>query len=99
MRIARRGIVVVNLTAALVKCFSDSQADCAEPNDANDQAIESGKIIGEHARAKFTVVAGANLRIGPCEATQQNGCGGDDVFGDGAIATAGNIRYGNAEPL
>ncbi len=45
MRITRCRIVVADLAASLVKRFRDGQADHAEPDDADDQAIESGKIV------------------------------------------------------
>src|SRR6266481_77514 len=90
-RIRRSGIVVAELAASLLERFGHSQADHTEPHDADDQAIETGKTVRNHARAKFVVVARANFCISPCEAAQKNGCGRDHIFRDGRVAPAGNI--------
>src|SRR6266699_626943 len=99
MRISRSGIPVAELAASLLKRFSHSQTDHTESHDANDQAIEAEEIVRNHARPKFAVVAGADLGVGPCEATQKNGCGRDHIFRHGSVAPAGDIGCGNAEAL
>ena len=77
-----------------VKGLRHRQPDRAEPDDADQQAVETGEVVGEHARAEGHVVAVADLGVGPGQASQQHRCAGHRVFGDRALLPPGTLATG-----
>ena len=95
--IARRRIEIADAAAHAMKGLRHRQADGAEADEADQQAVEPGEIVRHHAGAEGGVVAGLDFGIGPGEAPQQQRSVGDRVFGERAIAAAGDIGDRNAD--
>ena len=66
-RIARRRIEIGELRAGTMKGLCHGGADDTRANHAHQQALQTGKIVGDHARAKRRIVAGFDLAVAPRE--------------------------------
>ena len=96
--IAGGRIVVADRAAHAMERLRHRAADGAETDHADQEAIEAGEIVGQHAGAECGVAALLDLGIGPGEAAQQGRRGCDGVFRDRGVAAAGDVGNRDAEP-
>ncbi len=96
-RVTRRGIVKTDAAAGAVERLRDRLSDRAKSDNADQQAVEPGQVVGDHAGAEGGVVAFLDFRVGPGEAPQQDRGRRYGIFGDRAIAAARHIGDRNAE--
>ena len=97
-KVAGRRIVESDAASHALEGLRDRGPDRAEPDHAHQQALQSRKVVGQHAAAKIHVPALADLGRRPGEAAQQHRGRGHGVFGDRAVACTGNVGDRNTEP-
>jgi hypothetical protein len=97
-KVARRRIVESDAAPHALESLRDRGPDRAEPDHAHQQALQSRKVVGQHAAAKLHIPALADLGRGPGEAAQQHRGGGHGIFGDHAVACSGNVGDRKTKP-